>query len=188
MLDEKNLETSKKKNKKKGCLIAVIVPVLLIVAFVVSVFTVETPAGTLEKTPDKVTEPYTKLDIYQISQAARKNQLAAEAQYKQNEDGYKYRYTFVAQVINIPGEQILVKIASPKEYEASGEWNYYDAYLNVDKEFAATLETGDWILVENACIEFGQTWYQIDQQYMETPKKITREEAIEFVNTYPDKE
>ncbi len=182
MLDEKNLETPKK--KRKGCLIAAIVPLLLVVSFLISVFTAETP----DKTPDKVTEPYTKLDIYQISQAARKNQLAAETQYKQNEDGYKYRYTFVAQVINIPGEQILVKIASPKEYRASGEWNYYEAYLNVDKNFAATLEVGDWILVENACIEFGQTWHRIDQEYMETPQKITREEAVEFINAYPDTE
>ncbi len=140
------------------------------------------------ETPDVVTEPYTKLDIYQISQAAIKNQLAAEKQFKQNDEGYKYRYTFVAEVINVPGEQIFVKIANPKKYKVDNEWNYYEAYLNVDKDFAATLKLGDWILVENACIDFGQTWYQINQQYMETPKKITREEAVEFINSYPDAE
>lgn len=181
--DEKK---QKKKKKRKGCIIAVVLPVLLVVvAVIASMFTGET---SVVVTDDVVTEPYTKLDIYQINQAAIKNQLAAEKQFRQNEDGYKYRYTFVAEVINVPGEQIFVKIANPKKYKASGEWNYYDAYLNVDKDFAATLKLGDWILVENACIEFGQTWHRIDQQYMETPKKITREEAVEFVNSYPDAE
>lgn len=181
MSDEKELGAQKKKGKKKGCIIAIAIPVILVlVSVVVSMFNVEKP--------DVITEPYTKLDIYQISQAAIKNQLAAEKQFKQNDEGYKYRYTFVAEVINVPGEQIFVKIVNPKKYKVDNEWNYYEAYLNVDKDFAATLKLGDWILVENACIDFGQTWYQIDQQYMETPKKITREEAFEFINSYPDAE
>ena len=94
----------------------------------------------------------------------------------------------MAQVINIPGEQIYVKIVNPKPYHESKEWNYYEAYLNVDKDFAATLKLGDWIFVENACIEFGQTWHRIDQQYMETPKKITSDEARAFINSYPEVE
>lgn len=180
MSDEKDLEIEKKKNKKKYCFIAIVAFVLLTIDFMVGVLILEAP--------NEVTEPYTKLDIYQINQATMENQLAAEIRYRQNDDGYKYRYTFVAQVMSVPEEQIFVKIASPKKYRVSNEWNYYGVYLNVDKEFATTLELGDWILVENACIEFGQTWHRIDQQYMETPKKITYEEAVEFVNTYPETE
>ena len=178
MLDEKNLEVEKKWSKKKYCLVAVIVVVLLIVDSVVGVLILEAP--------NQVTEPYTKLDIEQINQAVTENQLVAENKYKQKDDGYKYRYTFVAQVIDVSEAHIFVNIANPKSYRASNEWNYYGVYLNVDKEFATTLETGDWVLVENACIEFGQTWYRIDQQYLKTPKKITYEEAIEFVNAYPE--
>lgn len=171
--------SKEKKSKKKGCLIAIVAVFVILVG----------AAAMLNFEPTvEITEPYTQLDIYQIHQAAIKNQLAAEKQYKQNDEGYKYRYTFVAEVINVPGEQIFVRIASPKEYRIENEWNRYDAYLNVDKDFAATLKMGDWILVENACIEFGQTWHRIDQQYMETPKKITREEAVEFINSYPEAE
>ncbi|MBQ8762645.1 MAG: hypothetical protein IJZ07_00900 [Clostridia bacterium] len=176
----------KKKKKRIGCLILIIAFAIIIIAAFILMFspsseTINTNETSLSE--ETITEPYTKLDIYKIYQAARKNQVAAELEYKQRADGYEYRYTFVAKVINVPSEQIFVRITSP-DSDGDGSLNYYDAYLNVEKEFAATLSAGDWILVENACIEFGQSWHRIGQKYMETPQIIEYSEVEEFLAEY----